>query len=77
MHAKRLQPLGEDDVFSRYDSHLSGLFAPHVSAGSFNSLALPHPARDLYHSPHLALLGAPRRSSPELSRHHLVPSLFL
>ncbi|KAG2036606.1 hypothetical protein BDR03DRAFT_1011560 [Suillus americanus] len=51
MHSK-LQPLGEDDVLSHYEiqTHLSltGLVAPHVSAGPSNSLApLPHPAPDL------------------------------
>lgn len=48
MNTKRLQPLGEDDVLSHYDTHPSGLVAPHVSAGPSNSLApLLHPALDL------------------------------
>ena len=60
MHAKRLQPLGEDDVLSHYDNHPSGLVAPHVSAGPSNSLApLPHPALDL-----ILIVSLPPPSAP-------------
>lgn len=44
----KLQPLGEEDVLSHYETHPSGLVAPHVSTGPSNSLApLPHTAIDL------------------------------
>ena len=60
MHAKRLQPLREDDVFSRYDNYPSGLVAPHVSIGPSNSLApLPHPALDL-----ILIVSLPPPSAP-------------
>lgn len=59
MHSK-LQPLGEDDVLSHYETHPSGLVAPHVSAGPSNSLApLPHPALDL-----ILIVSLPPPSAP-------------
>jgi hypothetical protein len=60
MNTKRLQPLGEDDVLSHYDTHPSGLVAPHVSAGPSNSLApLLHPALDL-----ILIVSLPPSSAP-------------
>ncbi|OAX41524.1 hypothetical protein K503DRAFT_485549 [Rhizopogon vinicolor AM-OR11-026] len=64
INAKRLQPLGEDDVLSHYDTHPSGLVAPHVSAGPSNSLApLPHPALDLILIVSLPPPNAPRSTA--------------
>ncbi|KAG1746559.1 uncharacterized protein EDB91DRAFT_1327918 [Suillus paluster] len=63
MHSK-LQPLGEDDVLSHYDTHPSGLVAPHVSAGPSNSLApLPHPPLDLILIVSLPPPNAPRSTA--------------
>lgn len=63
MHTK-LQPLGEDDVLSHYDTHPSGLVAPHVSAGPSNSLApLPHPPLDLILIVSLPPPNAPRSTA--------------
>lgn len=59
MHTK-LQPLGEDDVLSHYETHPSGLVAPHVSSGPSNSLTpLPHPALDL-----ILIVSLPPPSAP-------------
>ncbi|KAG1741892.1 uncharacterized protein EDB91DRAFT_320315 [Suillus paluster] len=64
MHSK-LQPLSEDDVLSHYEMNqthpsLTGLVAPHVSAGPSNSLPpLPHPALDL-----ILIVSLPPPSDP-------------
>lgn len=64
VHMNRLQPLGEDDVLSHYDTHSPNLVSPHVSAGPSNSLApLLHPALDLILIISLPPPNAPRSTA--------------